>query len=142
MQVLRSGSEIDWDRLLAIAPSCNASLQLHVALSYLEAEFEAAIPRRVLQGLEEMASTPVQRGLFATVTRGGRWRGARVLWYGFLLSGRYAESTRNPIAFIEYLRIVLGKSGSLQVFSWAARRISARLLAPFGYSPGPSPRLR
>ena len=142
MQVLKSGSEIDWDRLLAIAPSCNASLQLHVALSYLEVEFEADIPRRVMQGLEETVSTRAQRGLFATVTRGGRWRGASVLWYGFLLSERYAGSARNPIAFLEYLRIVLGKSGTLQVLGWAARRIGARMPALLGYSPRPSTRFR
>lgn len=143
MQVLNSsGSELDWDRLIAIAPSCNAGLQLHAAISYLQSEFGADIPRHVLAGLEKAGSTPAQRGLFATLTRGGRWRGARVLWYGFALSGRYAKTTHKPSAFLEYLRIVLGKSSTAAVFGWAVRRVSARLVAVLAYTPDGSSRLR
>jgi hypothetical protein len=134
-----AGETLDWDRLLAIAPDCNAGLQLHEALSYLRSEFNADIPERVIEGLEKSVSTRAQRGLFATLTHGGRWRGARVLWYGFVLSERYARSSHNPRAFLEYLRIVLGKEDSRQVLQWAARRTWSRIQAYFSASsPGAS----
>lgn len=143
MMIIRSsGHSLDWNRLIAFAPDCNAGLQLHEALSYLRREFDADIPESVIDGLHKGLSTRAQRGLFQTLTHGGRWRGARVLWYGFVLSERYAGSRRSPLAFLEYLRIVLGKEDSRQVFRWAVGRTWSRIQAYFGASSPDSPPFR
>lgn len=143
MMIIRSaGQSLDWNRSLAMAPTCNASLQLREALSYLRSEFNADIPESAIEGLQKSQNSRAQRGLFQTLTHGGRWRGARVLWYGFVLSERYAGSTHNPLAFLEYLRIVLGKEDSRQVFRWAVRRTWSRIQAYFGASSPDSPPFR
>jgi putative nucleotidyltransferase-like protein len=54
-----AGSELDWDRLVAMAAKGRLALPLHDAASYLATELEAPVPAAAIR---ELAAVPVSRG--------------------------------------------------------------------------------
>jgi hypothetical protein len=128
---------LDWDRLLARAELTHTGLQLHATLSYLRDEFRSPIPDRVIRNLARLPASPARRGLFAALTRGGLWGNAGLLWYGFRVNERHGSSWWNPLAFLDYVRVMTGQPGHWQVIRWALSRIAARLSRRLVHSAGP-----
>jgi hypothetical protein len=65
-----SGSQVDWDRLVANARRRRLSLRLQAALAYLQERFDADVPRAVLDGLSAGPVTRMERWEYRLKTRG------------------------------------------------------------------------
>ncbi len=118
---------IDWDRLVWLSGPCNASLQLHSALSYLCREFKADIPDEVIAKLEMTKTTPIQKKLYTTQTHGGVWRPVRILWFGFLLNNQFRAGKHTPFDFLAYLRTIREKNNIWQVLIWAGSKTLTKI---------------
>jgi hypothetical protein len=118
---------VDWQRLLEMGRACRGSLSLHAALSHLRERFEAPVPEFVLEELARTPTTRLEREIYATATRGGNWRNARLLWLGY--QARPAGDGRSVglADFLEHLRVANGHRSRWQTLRWAGSRTLARL---------------
>lgn len=132
--VLRQrGAAIDWDRLVALARTARATHRTGLGLSYLAANFDAAVPARVLEALRATPLTLLERIDRTVVFRSDTpYEGSAMMqqWATFAEYCRCAHAG-NPFEFAvgysHYLRYRWNLGGRREIPSRVWRGIRRRL---------------
>ncbi len=127
----KAQSKINWDRLLEQAEKKRFVSPLRIALSYLNAQFNAPIPDEVLSIIGKIKTSKVDEKLFHTLSRKPTLLGnIPIYWYKYLrtLEDRNRElNLLTLIGFISYLQKVKGINNKLVLVRWAISRASLRI---------------
>ena len=120
MMIMRtSQSEIDWNRLIKQAQERRLILPLRDTLSYLRDVFDAPIPPAVLQSMQDMPVSEVERGEYKARTRSAELVGPLLgLWLHYLHYSRLvsdASLQHKLIGFPRFLQHIWGADHLWQV---------------------------
>ncbi|MFC2054219.1 nucleotidyltransferase family protein [Chloroflexota bacterium] len=105
-----SGSEIDWDRLLAQVQERHIILPLHDTLAYLHNHLKASIPERVLRKLSGIQISGYEQMEYHAVTGITKQMGSLPrFWFQYSRHSNPINNTSSDsISFFQYLRYIWG----------------------------------
>ena len=129
----RRGTDVDWERIFAIAVAHRLTHRLGLGLGYLAGTFSAPVPQEILARLRARRVSFVER-VERTVLLADNYRLRRSVlatqWVSFVEYCRYAD-TRGPLAFISgfshYLRFRMKLGGRREILPRIVRGVGRRI---------------
>lgn len=117
-----AGTNLDWDRLTALAVKARATLAMRESLGYLQDVFGANVPEEVLRALQSTSLSRGERAEYAARTSTPRlWNKARAHWYRYDKLTHGQRPWRKAAGFPEYLQVVWELEHVWQVLPVAGR---------------------
>ncbi len=133
MAILRSGAEIEWDRLLRIARDIHVTIPLLHGLEYLEDTFGAPIPQDVLTSVKSAPASRSEQLYYYRLACPGEVRGPldkfrSIYWRYLHTTARGGLLRRYVLGFPRFLQLHWGLANAWglapQAYRWARLQIS------------------
>lgn len=130
MEIIRSPTPPDWERLAAQAQRCRLAWPAKEGLAYLREKFRAPIPDAVGKNLRKLAASPIEYFEYRYKTQNPERKALGYLpihWFNYLRLDAGSGSKYNPLRFARYLQRLCGARSLGGLALYALRRRARRL---------------